>query len=162
VIKVSVRIRDAFPEAIKLCPVIWRLRSSPEDFDTRVCVTAQHRHMLDQVSRTPSTCAPITDLDLIAAGPDSVPVDPRRILAALEPVLREERPDLVLVQGDTTTTLCGALAAFYARISGRTRRSGPPPPAIWPQPFPEGDEPGTYRTAGRNPFCRHPRRRLPP
>jgi UDP-N-acetylglucosamine 2-epimerase (non-hydrolysing) len=102
------------PEAIKLCPVIWQLRSRPDIFDTRVCVTAQHRHMLDQVLAA-FDVRPDHDLDLMLPG-QTLFQSTSRILAALEPVLAAERPDMVLVQGDTTSTLCGALAAFYARI----------------------------------------------
>src|SRR5204863_6489569 len=99
---------------IKLCPVIWRLRSQPLDFDTRVCVTAQHRHMLDQVLAA-FDVRPDHDLDLMLPG-QTLFQSTSRILAALEGVLAAERPDIVLVQGDTTTTLCGALAAFYSRV----------------------------------------------
>src|SRR6266436_4883928 len=102
------------PEAIKLCPVIWRLRSQAEEFDTRVCVTAQHRHMLDQVLAA-FEVRPDHDLDVMLPG-QTLFQSTSRILAALEPVLAAERPDMVLVQGDTTTTLCGALGAFYARV----------------------------------------------
>ncbi len=102
------------PEAIKLCPVLRRLRSEPADFETRVCVTGQHRQMLDQVLKV-FEVQPDYDLNLMLPN-QTLFQSTSRILAALEPVMREERPDLVLVQGDTTTTLCGALAAFYARI----------------------------------------------
>src|SRR5437762_13317945 len=102
------------PEAIKLCPVILRLQTQPAIFQTRVCVTAQHRHMLDQVLEA-FDVRPDHDLDLMLPG-QTLFQSTSRILAALEPVMRDERPDLVLVQGDTTTTLCGALAAFYARV----------------------------------------------
>jgi UDP-N-acetylglucosamine 2-epimerase (non-hydrolysing) len=102
------------PEAIKLCPVIWLLRSRPLDFETRVCVTGQHRHMLDQVLAA-FDVSPHHDLDLMLPG-QTLFESTSRILAALEGVLKAEQPDIVLVQGDTTTTLCGALAAFYSRI----------------------------------------------
>src|SRR5437762_5578621 len=102
------------PEAIKLCPVILRLQTQPAIFQTRVCVTAQHRHMLDQVLAA-FEVRPDHDLDLMLPG-QTLFQSTSRILAALEPVLAAERPDMVLVQGDTTTTLCGAMAAFYARI----------------------------------------------
>src|SRR5437867_6508126 len=90
------------------------MRSRPEEFDTRVCVTAQHRHMLDQVLAA-FDVRPDHDLDLMLPG-QTLFQSTSRILAALEGVLRSERPDIVLVQGDTTTTLCGALAAFYSRV----------------------------------------------
>src|SRR5713226_7877162 len=102
------------PEAIKLCLVIWLLRSRPLDFETRVCVTGQHRHMLDQVLAA-FDVSPHHDLDLMLPG-QTLFESTSRILAALEGVLKAEQPDIVLVQGDTTTTLCGALAAFYSRI----------------------------------------------
>ena len=102
------------PEAIKLCPVIRGLREHPSNFDVRVCVTAQHREMLDQVLEA-FQVTPDHDLDLMLPG-QTLYQSTSRILAGLEPVLREEQPAMVIVQGDTTTTLCGALAAFYARI----------------------------------------------
>lgn len=102
------------PEAIKLCPVIRHLRSRPEEFDVRVCVTGQHRQMLDQVLAA-FDVKPDWDLDVMAPG-QTLYQSTSRILAGLEPVLSEERPDMVLVQGDTTSTLCGAMAAFYSRV----------------------------------------------
>ena len=102
------------PEAIKLCPVILSLRARPHEFATRVCVTAQHREMLDQVLAA-FGIEPDYDLDLMQAG-QSLSQITARTLAALEPVLRSELPDLVVVQGDTTTTFCGALAAFQQRV----------------------------------------------
>jgi UDP-N-acetylglucosamine 2-epimerase (non-hydrolysing) len=102
------------PEAIKLCPVIRGLREHPNKFDVKVCVTAQHREMLDQVLEA-FEVQPDHDLDLMLPG-QTLFQSTSRILAGLEPVLRAERPAMVLVQGDTTTTLCGALAAFYSGI----------------------------------------------
>ena len=102
------------PEAIKLCPVVRGLREHPDKFDVRVCVTAQHREMLDQVLRA-FDVTPDHDLDLMLPG-QTLFQSTSRILAGLEPVLRDEKPAMAIVQGDTTTTLCGALAAFYARI----------------------------------------------
>src|SRR6266699_3736101 len=102
------------PEAIKLCPVLLHLRSRPSEFETRVCVTAQHRGMLDQVLAA-FEVRPDHDLDLMLPG-QTLFQSTSRILAALESVLKSQQPDIVLVQGDTTTTLCGALGAFYARI----------------------------------------------
>ncbi len=102
------------PEAIKLCPLILHQKALPQHFDVRVAVTAQHRQMLDQVLATFGV-APDFDLNTMTPG-QTLAGSASRILAALEPVLREARPDLVYVQGDTTTTLCGALAAFYAGI----------------------------------------------
>jgi UDP-N-acetylglucosamine 2-epimerase (non-hydrolysing) len=101
------------PEAIKLCPVIAYLREHAADMDARVCVTAQHREMLDQVLEVFGV-QPDYDLNVMAPG-QSLFESTSRILAGLESVLREKF-DLVIVQGDTTTTLCGSLAAFYARV----------------------------------------------
>lgn len=102
------------PEAIKLCPVILHLRAQPSDFDVRICVTAQHREMLDQVLQA-FQVTPDHDLDLMLPG-QTLFQSTSRILTALESVLRDEQPDMVIVQGDTTSTFCGALAAFYSRI----------------------------------------------
>jgi UDP-N-acetylglucosamine 2-epimerase (non-hydrolysing) len=102
------------PEAIKLCPVIRGLREHSSKFDVKVCVTAQHREMLDQVLEA-FDVKPDHDLDLMLPG-QTLFQSTSRILAGLEPVLREEQPAMVIVQGDTTTTLCGALAAFYSQI----------------------------------------------
>jgi UDP-N-acetylglucosamine 2-epimerase (non-hydrolysing) len=101
------------PEAIKLCPVLLNLRQSSQ-FEVRVCVTAQHRAMLDQVL-TAFGVSPDHDLDLMQPGQTLAQIT-ARILAAVEPVIAADRPDMVLVQGDTTTTLAGALAAFYQRV----------------------------------------------
>lgn len=102
------------PEAIKLCPLALRLKAQPELFDVKILVTAQHREMLDQVLATFSVPADF-DLDLMQHG-QSLCALTARILAAVEPVLKDVRPDLVVVQGDTTTTFAGALAAFYQHI----------------------------------------------
>jgi UDP-N-acetylglucosamine 2-epimerase (non-hydrolysing) len=102
------------PEAIKLAPVVRRLREQPNHFDTRVAVTAQHRGMLDQVLEAFSI-RPDHDLNVMQPG-QSLFQSTSRILAALERVLETEKPDCVVVQGDTTTTLCGALGAFYRHI----------------------------------------------
>ena len=122
------------PEAIKLCPLVGRLKSEPERFAIRVCVTAQHRDMLDQVLAAFSV-VPDYDLDLMRPG-QSLASLTARILESVEPVLDSWRPDLVVVQGDTTTTLAGALAAFYRRIAvahvEAGLRTGDPS-----QPFPE-------------------------
>lgn len=101
------------PEAIKLCPVILHMQSRAE-FAPRVCVTGQHRSMLDQVLRA-FAVQPDHDLDIMQQGQTLGQVT-ARIMTSLEAVLAAEKPDLVIVQGDTTTTLCGALAGFYQRI----------------------------------------------
>src|SRR3954454_13316755 len=102
------------PEAIKLCPVFLHLKSRPSEFECQVCITAQHRAMLDQVLTT-FQVLPDYDLDVMLPG-QSLFQSSSRMLAALEPVMNESRPDMVLVQGDTTTTFCGALSAFYSNI----------------------------------------------
>jgi UDP-N-acetylglucosamine 2-epimerase (non-hydrolysing) len=102
------------PEAIKLCPLIRELRRRPEIFDVRVCVTAQHRQMLDQVLEA-FAVQPDHDLDLMLPGQTLFQAS-ARMLSGLEPVLDAVRPDMAIVQGDTTTTFCGALASFYKHI----------------------------------------------
>ncbi|HJT90258.1 MAG TPA: UDP-N-acetylglucosamine 2-epimerase (non-hydrolyzing), partial [Bryobacteraceae bacterium] len=122
------------PEAIKLCPLIHYLRRQPAEFAVQVCVTAQHRDMLHQVLEA-FGIAPDYNLDLMQPGQRLAPLT-ARILAALDPILQSARPGLVLVQGDTTTTLSAALAAFYHRIPvahvEAGLRTGDPA-----QPFPE-------------------------
>src|SRR5437868_10138290 len=102
------------PEAIKLCPVILYLKKNSPDLDVRVCVTAQHRGMLDQVLEA-FHVVPDHDLDLMLQG-QTLFQSTSRILAGLEGVLKTEQPSIIIVQGDTTTTLCGALAGFYLHI----------------------------------------------
>jgi UDP-N-acetylglucosamine 2-epimerase (non-hydrolysing) len=122
------------PEAIKLAPLILHLKSRPADFNAVVCVTAQHRGMLDQVLRV-FCIEPDYDLDLMLPG-QTLFQSTSRILAGLEPIFDEVSPDIAIVQGDTTTTLCGALAGFYKNVPvGHVEaglRSGDPR-----QPFPE-------------------------
>jgi len=100
------------PEAIKLAPVIRELRSG---FQVCTCSTGQHRDILRQVLDV-FDLRPEYDLDVMQPG-QTLFQSTARILSALEQVLDAERPDMVVVQGDTTTTFCGALAAFYAGIS---------------------------------------------
>ena len=101
------------PEAIKLCPLVLYLREHTR-FEVRVCASGQHRQMLDQVMEV-FRVKPDYDLDQMLPG-QTLFQSTSRILRALEPVFRAEEPDFVLVQGDTTSTLCGALAAFYANV----------------------------------------------
>jgi UDP-N-acetylglucosamine 2-epimerase (non-hydrolysing) len=104
------------PEAIKLCPLVSALLREPFccGLETIVCVTAQHRQMLDQVLAA-FEVTPDHDLDLMRPG-QTLTALTARVLAGLESVLIAVRPSLVIVQGDTTTTLCAALASFYAGI----------------------------------------------
>jgi len=102
------------PEAIKLAPVISRLRRERTRFRVRVCVTAQHRRMLDQVLDV-FHIAPDIDLDLMREGQDLFDVS-AGVITALRPVLLAEKADVVVVQGDTTTAFAVALAAFYLKI----------------------------------------------
>ncbi|MDX2033703.1 MAG: UDP-N-acetylglucosamine 2-epimerase (non-hydrolyzing) [Blastocatellia bacterium] len=102
------------PEAIKMAPVIAELRRHPDRIASVVCVTAQHRRMLDQVLSL-FDIVPRHDLNVMR--PDqSLAELTSNTLVKLDRVLREEQPDWVLVQGDTTTAMVGALAAFYRRI----------------------------------------------
>jgi UDP-N-acetylglucosamine 2-epimerase (non-hydrolysing) len=101
------------PEAIKLCPVIREMAAS-RTLRPRLCVTAQHRSMLDQVLQC-FGISPDYDLDLMSPGQTLAAIT-GRVLTALDPILAEARPALVVVQGDTTSTMSGALAAFYRRI----------------------------------------------
>jgi len=101
------------PEAIKLCPLIQALKRQAS-FETFVCVTAQHRQMLDQVL-TVFGVKPDFDLDLMQPGQTLAALS-ARLLSGLEKVFSEVCPSLAIVQGDTTTTLCAALCAFYARV----------------------------------------------
>ena len=121
------------PEAVKLCPLILRMRERRE-FRVRVCVTAQHREMLDAMLERFGV-QPDEDLDVMA--PDQ-PLNQlaARILERLDAVLARERPDLVLVQGDTTTTFAGALAAFNRRIPAGHVEAGLRTGDM-SQPFPE-------------------------
>ena len=102
------------PEAIKMCPLVKELQKYPEDFKTVVCVTGQHREMLDQVLRI-FNVKPDYDLNIMKQGQDLTDVT-ARVLTGLRDVFKECRPDVVLVHGDTTTSMAGALAAFYAQI----------------------------------------------
>lgn len=102
------------PEAIKLCPVIDALRALP-DADTRVCLTAQHRTMVDAVLRD-FRVRPDIDLDLMTPNQTLAGLT-SRLITALDAVFAETRPEVVLVQGDTTTALAAALAAYYHRTA---------------------------------------------
>jgi len=102
------------PEAIKMAPLVHRLKEESAGFDLKVLVTAQHREMLDQVLKL-FRIEPDYDLDIMAQG-QSLTEIAIKALQGISPVLRKEAPDLILVHGDTSTTLIGGLAAFYHRI----------------------------------------------
>lgn len=102
------------PEAIKLAPVIQKLKAEGSKLKAVVCVTAQHRQMLDQVLRL-FEIVPDYDLDIMSPNQDLFDIT-NRSLGGLKGVLQKERPDLILVQGDTTTTFVASLAAFYFKI----------------------------------------------
>lgn len=111
-IKVSV-IFGTRPEAVKLCPLVLAMQESP-DLQVHVCVTGQHREMLDQVLEAFGI---VPDVDLRLMRPRQTLADlTSRAIAAVDRYLAESRPDMVIVQGDTTTTFCASLAAFYRRI----------------------------------------------
>lgn len=102
------------PEAIKMAPLVKEFQKHPEQFETKVCVTAQHREMLDQVLNL-FEIEPDYDLNIMKAGQDLYDVT-SRVLLGMRDVLKEAKPDLVLVHGDTSTSTAAALAAFYQQI----------------------------------------------
>ncbi len=102
------------PEAIKMAPVIKELEKHPDQFQSVVCVTAQHRQMLDQVLEL-FEIKPDYDLNLMQTGQDLFDIT-ANVLRGLKPVLENMCPDLVLVHGDTTTTMAASLAAFYCKV----------------------------------------------
>ena len=124
------------PEAIKMCPLVLELKSRSDEFETVVCVTGQHREMLDQVL---DVFGVVPDYDLAIMRPGQTLFDiTSDVLLRIKEVLEEERPDCALVHGDTTTSFAAALAAFYLQIpvghveAGlRTRNLHSP----WPEEF---------------------------
>ena len=102
------------PEAIKMCPLVKEFQKNTDHFKTVVCVTGQHREMLDQVL-TIFDVKPDYDLNIMKQGQDLYDVT-ARVLTGLRDVLKEVHPDVVLVHGDTTTSTAAALAAFYQQI----------------------------------------------
>jgi len=102
------------PEAIKMAPLVKKLQAEPEEFQTIVCVTGQHREMLDQVLRL-FDITPDYDLNIMKPNQDLYDIT-SRILLGMRDVLKEVQPDIVLVHGDTTTSMAAALAAFYQQI----------------------------------------------
>ena len=102
------------PEAIKMCPLVKEFQKYPQDFETVVCVTGQHREMLDQVLEI-FEVTPDYDLNIMKQGQDLYDVT-SRVLLGMRDVFTECRPDIVLVHGDTTTSMAAAMAAFYSQI----------------------------------------------
>ncbi len=103
------------PEAIKLCPVVLELQRRSDEFRSIVCVSAQHRQMLDQVLSV-FGIQPDHDLDIMSPGQTLAQVT-ARAMSGLDLVLNQVKPDMVIVQGDTTTAFCGALAAHYHQVA---------------------------------------------
>ena len=97
-----------------MCPLVKEFQKRSEEFETIVCVTGQHREMLDQVLKI-FEVTPNIDLNIMKQGQDLTDVT-AHVLTGLRDVFKECRPDIVLVHGDTTTSTAGALAAFYAQI----------------------------------------------
>jgi UDP-N-acetylglucosamine 2-epimerase (non-hydrolysing) len=115
--KKNIKIMAVFgtrPEAIKMAPVVNALKAA-EEFEIKTVITAQHREMLDQVLRL-FDIQPAYDLNIMSPGQSLTEIT-CRVLKGLEPVLKTEVPDLLLVHGDTTTTFAGSLAAFYQHIA---------------------------------------------
>ena len=102
------------PEAIKMCPLVKEFQKHPESFETVVCVTGQHREMLDQVLQI-FDVKPDYDLNIMKQGQDLYDVT-ARVLTGMRDVLDTVKPDVVLVHGDTTTSMAAAMAAFYKQI----------------------------------------------
>ena len=102
------------PEAIKMCPLVKEFQKHPEAFETVVCVTGQHREMLDQVLQI-FDVKPDFDLNIMKQGQDLYDVT-ARVLVGMRDILDTVKPDVVLVHGDTTTSMAAAMAAFYRQI----------------------------------------------
>ena len=102
------------PEAIKMCPLVKEFQKHPEAFETVVCVTGQHREMLDQVLKI-FDVKPDYDLNIMKQGQDLYDVT-ARVLVGMRDILDTVKPDIVLVHGDTTTSMAAAMAAFYRQI----------------------------------------------
>lgn len=102
------------PEAIKMAPLVLSLKQRPDIFETAVCVTGQHREMLDQVLQI-FDIKPDYDLNIMQHGQDLYDIT-SRVLLGMRNILSQEKPDIVFVHGDTTTSMAAALAAFYQQI----------------------------------------------
>jgi UDP-N-acetylglucosamine 2-epimerase (non-hydrolysing) len=122
------------PEAVKLAPIIKQLERHPDQVESRVCVTAQHREMLDQVLDA-FEIKPDIDLDLMKPN-QSLAQLTARIFGELDPVLKDEQPDWLLIQGDTTTVMAASVLGFYNHIKVGHVEAGLRTHDKW-QPFPE-------------------------
>lgn len=134
------------PEAIKMCPLVKEFQKDTINFKTVVCVTAQHREMLDQVLHV-FDVKPEYDLNIMKQGQDLYDIT-SRVLLGLRDVLKKELPDIVLVHGDTTTSSAAALAAFYQQIPVGHVEAGLRTHNIY-SPWPERNE-----SADNKPYCR--------
>ena len=106
------------PEAIKMAPLVLELQKHSEQIESIVTVTAQHRQMLDQVLET-FNIIPDYDLNIMKSGQTLSEIT-SRVLLGLEDIIKKEKPNIILVHGDTTTTFAGALAAFYNNVDGKS------------------------------------------
>ncbi|HZS57136.1 MAG TPA: UDP-N-acetylglucosamine 2-epimerase (non-hydrolyzing) [Bryobacteraceae bacterium] len=122
------------PEAIKLAPLILHQKSLPDHFRVSICVTGQHRHLLDNVLKI-FNISPNFAVEAMLPG-QTLCQSSARILAGIEKAIVSDKPDLVVVQGDTTTTICGALASFYQKIPVAHVEAGLRTGDVG-QPFPE-------------------------
>lgn len=148
--KVSI-ILGTRPEAVKLCPLILAMQDYPR-LAPHVCVTGQHREMLDQVLKVFGV-TPDVDLGLMQCGQSLADLT-ARVISAVDRYLDEHRPDLVLVQGDTTTVLAASLAAFYRQDQNRPRR-GRTANCKQALAVPGRNQPHSDLPSGRLPFCPH-------
>ena len=112
--KIIMLVFGTRPEAIKMCPLVKEFQKHPESFETVVCVTGQHREMLDQVLQI-FDVKPDYDLNIMKQGQDLYDVT-ARVLVGMRDILDTVKPDVVLVHGDTTTSMAAAMAAFYRQI----------------------------------------------
>ena len=108
------------PEAIKMCPLVKELQEHPENFETIVCVTGQHREMLDQVLEV-FNIVPDEDLNIMRPG-QTLGGLTSRLIEKLDMYLSAEKPDVVLVHGDTTTSTAAALAALFLGLKKRGKK----------------------------------------
>lgn len=132
-----IRVLSVFgtrPEAVKVAPVVRALAAAPDQFESIVCVSAQHRSMLDQVLQV-FGLTPEYDLDLMTPGQSPAQIT-ARVLESLPPLLKKIRPDIVLVQGDTMTTFASAFAAYLEKIPSGHIEAGLRTGDRY-QPFPE-------------------------